>query len=59
MVLPTTPFVKALVPWATGKRLTNRLLKLSLITDMLEPARTYNVLLILSASCFTVIYLLD
>ena len=32
MVLPTTPFVKALVRWATGKRLTNRLPKLSLIT---------------------------
>ena len=32
MVLPTTPFVKALVHWATCKRLTNRLPKLSLIT---------------------------
>ena len=32
MVLPTTPFVKALVRWATGKRLTNHLPKLSLIT---------------------------
>ena len=32
MVLPTTPFVKALVRWATGKRLTNRLPKLSLVT---------------------------
>ena len=32
MVLPTTPFVKALVRWATGKRLNNRLPKLSLIT---------------------------
>ena len=32
MVLPTTPFVKALVRWATGKRLTNRLPKLSLTT---------------------------
>ena len=32
MVLPTTPFVKALVRWATGERLTNRLPKLSLIT---------------------------
>ena len=30
--LPTTPYVKALVRWATGKRLTNRLPKLSLIT---------------------------
>ena len=29
--LPTTPFVKALVGWATGKRSTNRLPKLSLI----------------------------
>ena len=28
----TTPFVKALVRWATGKRLTDRLPKLSLIT---------------------------
>ena len=28
----TTPFVKALVRWATGKRLTNRLPKLSLRT---------------------------
>ena len=32
MVLPTTPFVRALVRWATSKRLTNRLPKLSLIT---------------------------
>ena len=32
VVLPTTPFVKALVRWATGKRLTNHLPKLSLIT---------------------------
>ena len=32
IVLPTTPFVKALVRWATGKRPTNRLPKLSLIT---------------------------
>ena len=31
-VLPTTAFVKALVRWATGKRLTNCLPKLSLIT---------------------------
>ena len=31
-VLPTTPFVKALVCWATGKRLTHHLPKLSLIT---------------------------
>ena len=31
-VLPTTPYVKALVRWATGKMLTNRLPKLSLIT---------------------------
>ena len=30
--LSTTPFVKALVRWATGKRLTNRLPKLSPIT---------------------------
>ena len=29
---PTTPFVKALVRWAPGKRLTGRLPKLSLIT---------------------------
>ena len=29
---PTTPFVKALVRWATGERLTYRLPKLSLIT---------------------------
>ena len=32
IVLPTTPFVKALGRWATSKRLTNRLPKLSLIT---------------------------
>ena len=32
MVLPSTPFVKELVRWATGKRLTNRLPKLTLIT---------------------------
>ena len=32
VVLPSTPFVKALVRWATGKRLTNHLPKLSLIT---------------------------
>ena len=32
MILPSTPFVKALVRWATGKRLPNRLPKLSLIT---------------------------
>ena len=30
--LSTTPFVRALVRWATGKRLTNRLPKLSLVT---------------------------
>ena len=30
--LSTTPFVRALVRWPTGKRLTNRLPKLSLIT---------------------------
>ena len=31
-VLPSTPFVEALVRWATGKRLTHRLPKLSQIT---------------------------
>ena len=30
--LSTTPFVRALVRWATGERLTNRLPKLRLIT---------------------------
>ena len=39
MVLPTTPFVKALICWATGKRLTNRLSKLSLIT-LFPPLQT-------------------
>ena len=37
MVLPATPFVKALVRWATCKRLTNRLPKLSLITMRIFP----------------------
>ena len=32
--LSTTPLVKALVRWATGKRLTNRLPNLSLITPV-------------------------
>ena len=31
-VLPTTPFVKVLVRWAKGKRLTDRVSNLSLIT---------------------------
>ena len=31
--LSTTPFIKALVRWTTGKRLTNQLPKLSLITS--------------------------
>ena len=31
-VLPTTPFVKALVRWAIGTRLTDRLPKRSLVT---------------------------
>ena len=31
-VLPSTPFVKVLVRWAKGKRLTNRLPNLGLIT---------------------------
>ena len=35
MVLPTTPFGKALVLWATGKRLTNRLPELRLRTRAL------------------------
>ena len=35
MVLPSTSFVKALVPWATGKRLTHRLSKLSLLTTII------------------------
>ena len=34
MVLPTTPFGKASVRWATGKRLTNRLPKLSPIKKL-------------------------
>ena len=34
--LSTTPFVKALVRWATGKRLTNRLPKLSPIPSAIE-----------------------
>ena len=40
MVLPTTPCVRALVRWATGKRLTSRQPKLSLatITYVLVPA---------------------
>ena len=42
-VLPTTPFVKALVCWATGKRLTNHLPKLSLIT-VAQEAPSYGAL---------------
>ena len=34
MVLPKTPFVKALFRWATGKRLNDRLPKVSLITPL-------------------------
>ena len=32
MALRSTPYVKALILWATGKRLTNHLPKLNLIT---------------------------
>ena len=34
LVSSTMPNVRALVRWATGKRLTNRLPKLSLITSL-------------------------
>ena len=43
MVLPTTPFAKALVRWATGRRLTDRLPELRVITKITAPrARKIN-----------------
>ena len=45
-VLPSTPFAKVLVCWATGKWLTNRLPKLNLITVYVQ-YRTPIILLLI------------
>ena len=38
VLLPTSPFVKVVVRWAEGDRLTNRLPNLSLITEIARQA---------------------